>query len=159
MKLRLLFLFIILSFTFKGISQEYRIGTSVKTFHKNVIYGTLGIGPIYGTILGNYERLISQPVNSFISAIGIRACGGFWALWEETGTNYFSALTVMTGRRASHLEAGAGLLLRHFSYDGFNQLLPAGNIGYRLQKQDGHFVLRAGAGWPEAGYVSLGFCF
>jgi hypothetical protein len=36
---------------------------------------------------------------------------------------------------------------------------PAGNIGYRYQKTNGHFMFRAGLGLPEALYVGIGVVF
>ena len=43
-----------------------------------------------------------------------------------------------------------------FEYTDF---LPAGNFGYRYQKPGTAFIFRAGAGYPEAGYLSLGIAF
>ncbi|MFT6983614.1 MAG: hypothetical protein ACJAUD_002393 [Crocinitomicaceae bacterium] len=39
------------------------------------------------------------------------------------------------------------------------KVLPAGNLSYRFQKSDGHFMFRTGIGLPEALYIGFGFVF
>lgn len=126
---------------------------------KNAINLTLGFGGLYLTGLCNYERMVYEIPRSFVSSLWLRAGLGPWLAWEEDGMNYFSSLMIMTGRNKSHFEFSAGIMVMHTSYDNYNTVLPAGNIGYRLQKPGSGFAFRAGAGWPEAGYVSIGLCF
>jgi len=133
---------------------------------KNAIYATLGVyvGEFYVTFLGNYERLILQFPRSFVQSMWIRVGAGPWAWWSSNGWNYTSTLSVLTGRKNTHLELGSGVL---FSYNSYNKKFEplagnshlAGNLGFRFQKPGGSFIFRTGIGWPEFMYLSFGICF
>lgn len=133
---------------------------------KNVFYGTLGVYPeeFYGTILGNYERMIYLSPGKRGSSLWFRAAAGPFGSWGNEGWNYVSTVSVLTGKKSSHAEFGFGVLLswdtsaKRF-YPLWSNNYAAANIGYRYQKPGGFFVFRTGAGWPEVMYLSLGFCF
>ena len=133
---------------------------------KNSIYGTAGIyiDDMYGNITGNYERMIFEFPRSFFHAIQLRAGAGPWVASGNEGINYFSVLSLMMGRSSSHLETGMGVLFTYNTRDKeWHPIVRdrhiAGNLGYRYQKPGGIFIFRAGLGWPEGFYLSLGFCF
>lgn len=135
---------------------------------KNVFYGTIGIDywELYGTVMGNYERLIFEiPKSNIVQSFWIRIGAGPWRGgfdYPEKGWNFASTLSAQFGRKSNHLEIGAGTL---FTYNEYykrfeplvrNQHLAghlAGNIGYRFQKPTGDFIFRAGIGWPEFTYI------
>jgi hypothetical protein len=166
MKLKMLFILSFVFFTSICFCQKGKTEISDIGLKKNVVYGTLGvdIGEFYGTILGNYERMIIMFPDSFFQSFWLRVGAGPWVWWTDKGINYVSTLSVLMGRRSAHLEVGSGVL---FSYNStekrFNPLINdrhlAGNLGFRFQKPGGKLVLRAGLGWPEFMYLSLGVCF
>lgn len=165
-KLKIVFSLSFIFFVNTGYGQGDKSDISSIGLKKNVIYATLGVypGESYGTLLGNYERMIIQFPNSFVNSLWVRVGAGPWVWWTGKGTNYVSTISVITGRKGSHLEAGAGVLFTYDSYRGsFHPLINnrhlAGNIGFRFQKPGGFFVFRTGIGWPEFIYLSLGFCF
>jgi hypothetical protein len=133
---------------------------------KNSIYGTAGIliEDMYGNITGNYERILVAFPKSFIQSIQMRVGAGPWVAWMSDGVNFFSVMSLLMGRSNSHIETGMGVLFTY--HPDTKQWAPivnnrhiAGNIGYRYQKPGGWFVFRAGLGWPEGIYLSLGYCF
>ena|SRR5665647_1390401 len=136
------------------------------SFKKNVINVSLGVDPseFYGTLMGNYERMIVHFPKSFVNSLWVRVGAGPWVWWSGKGTNFVSTISILTGRKGAHIETGVGIL---FTYDSrINDFHPlvhnrylAGNIGFRFQKPDGVFVFRTGIGWPEFLYLSSGFCF
>jgi hypothetical protein len=55
-----------------------------------VIYATLGVYPdeAYGSLLGNYERMIFQLPNSFVQSFWLRIGAGPWVEWVMKGTKF-----------------------------------------------------------------------
>jgi hypothetical protein len=105
-----------------------------------VIYATLGVYPdeAYGSLLGNYERMIFQLPNSFVQSFWLRIGAGPWVGWVMKGTNYVSTISLLIGRRGTHLETGAGVLFTYNSYWGkfdpiVNDRYLAGNISFLLK--------------------------
>jgi hypothetical protein len=166
MRLKALFLFCSLLFMSEIYCQTAVTELSKPELRKNVVYGTIGFYPeeFYGTILGNYERKLYQFPNSCINSLWVRVAAGPWGSWGSEGWNYVSTLSLLTGKKASHIEFGAGAVLswdtsaKHF-YPIWSDNYIAANLGYRYQKPGGSFVFRTGIGWPEFLYLSLGFCF
>jgi hypothetical protein len=160
------FLFILFSLFFaqKCLSQPQEGNTN--GFKKNSVYGTAGVWfeEIYGNVTLNYERMLFKFPASFLQTISIRSGAGPWVAWLSEGINCFSIISIMTGKRNSHLETGMGVLFTYWSGSNdwhpiVNERYIAGNLGYRYQKPGGSFVFRTGLGWPEGYYLSLGFCF
>jgi hypothetical protein len=61
------------------------------------------------------------------------------------------------GRWNSHFEMALGI---HIDVTGSTELFPVGGLlAYRYQKPQGSFVFRTGMGFPNAIFISLGFCF
>jgi hypothetical protein len=141
----------------KTMSITRYIYWGIAYLKRNAIYGTLGIGPIYGTLLGNYEHSIYQSFDKFFPSIRARIGVGPWALWEGTGVHYIATVQALSGKRKGHLEIGAGAVLIQ-EYTNYS-IWPAGNLGYRFQKPDGSGLFRIGIGFPEALYLSFGFSF
>jgi len=149
-----------------GFSQGSKLEINSIGLKKNVIYATLGVevDDFYGTILGNYERMLIQFPNSFVQSFWIRVGAGCWGAWGDQGSNYVSTLSMVMGKKSAHLEIGSGVLFTyHRETKSFEPLVNdshlAGNLGFRFQKPGGYFILRTGMGWPEFLYLSLGFCF
>jgi hypothetical protein len=147
-------------------SQGSKSDISRIELKKNVIYATFGIyvGEFYGTFLGNYERMILVLPRSFVQSLWFRVGAGPWVWWSNSGWNYTSTLSALTGRKNAHLEIGSGVLFSYNSYTkSFEPLAGeshlAGYLGFRYQKPGGSFLFRTGIGWPEFMYLSLGFCF
>jgi hypothetical protein len=166
MKLKMLFILCFIFYKSIGYSQKNNSDFNSIRLKKNVIYGTIGVdvGEFYGTLMGNYERMIFELPGSFIQSFWVRVGAGPWVWWTGKGVNYVSTLSAIMGRRSIHLEAGAGILFTYNSEAGrFHPLIRdrilAGNLGFRFQKPGGQFVLRTGIGWPEFIYLSFGVCF
>jgi hypothetical protein len=114
---------------------------------------------MYGTLMGNYERALYQPYDKFLTSIGVRIGVGRWVVWGDIGNHYIATLQVLSGKAKSHLEIGAGAVAGAVNVHAIRKIRPAGNLGYRFQKPGGVVLLRAGIGFPEALYLSLGLCF
>jgi len=166
LKMRILVIIIFLSYINICYSQGLNTDINSNKLNKNVIYATLGVypGEFYGTLMGNYERMIIEFPTTFISSLWVRVGAGPWVWWTGNGTNYVSTISLLTGRKGVHMETGLGALLtynpesknfRHLIRDRYL----AGNIGFRFQKPGGKFVFRTGIGWPEFLYLSLGYSF
>jgi len=164
MKSGLIFTCLLMVFILKGFSQEKASMTD--GLKKNSVYGTAGvwIEDMYGNVTMNYERMLVVFPASFFQAISIRSGAGPWVAWLSEGINCFSVISVVGGRSSSHFETGMGVLFTYWTeskewHPIVNDRHFAGNFGYRYQKPGGKFVFRAGLGWPEGFYLSLGFCF
>jgi hypothetical protein len=166
MKLKILLVCFFISYIHMGFSQENPASKNSIGLKKNVLYATLGVdyGEFYGTLLGNYERMIVEIPKTFVQSIWVRVGAGPWVWWAADGMNYVSTISLITGRRNVHFETGFGVVFTYHSMEGdFHPLvkdrITAGNLGFRFQKPGGQFVFRTGIGWPEFMYVSLGVCF
>ena len=86
------------------------------SFKKNVINVSLGVDPseFYGTLMGNYERMIVHFPKSFVNSLWVRVGAGPWVWWSGKGTNFVSTISILTGRKGAHIETGVGIL---FTYD------------------------------------------
>ena len=126
--------------------------------YSNAIYGNIGIGGLWFTPTGYYERMLrrnAQPskISTFIKA-GFGAAG----YWEGESQYILGHYGILTGTKKHHLEVSAGFVKA--IGEGFDDFFPlSGLVGYRLQKPEGHFVFRTGVGWPEAFYLGLGVSF
>lgn len=135
--------------------QENTTTTEREGLKKNIIYATVGFAGLYGAINANYERIIIQKDRGFFKNYLVRVGGGVWAEWSGEGRYAVAGLTGLTGVNKHHLEIHLGMAYRSW----YDDVTPAGGLGYRFQKPGGHFVFRAGASFPESLYVSIGFCF
>lgn len=124
---------------------------------KNVIYGTIGMMPnvVYDI---NYERQIAE---SYKSSINLRV--GFGESGSLVGTEKMALFSsqFLYGLNASRFEFGLGLGyyfdIQRMNFDKETEVQPVANLGFRHVQQNGHFVFRFGAGWPECIYASIGF--
>jgi hypothetical protein len=164
MKYRYLLCIFLLAITLEGLSQKRN--WEKDELKKNSLFGTLGYYPegMYTNITGNYERLIVEFPESFFRAVHLRVGGGPWVAWMADGVNFFAVTSLLMGRSGSHLETGMGVLFTYHPdrrewHPIVNDRHLAGNLGYRFQRPGGEFVWRAGLGWPEGFYLSLGWCF
>lgn len=148
-------LLIITTILLYSVSSVYgQNGNTRETgFNKNAIYGNIGIGGLYFTATGYYERIITQK-NKIASFIKV-GTGGY-ALWGVGGQFILAQCGILTGRKKHHLELGAG---PNYIINGDLQgdLPLSATIGWRIQKPGGNFIFRMGASLPEAFYVGIGF--
>lgn len=139
------------------INSVYGQNENIKEigFNKNAIYGNVGIGGLYLTATGYYERIITQ--NNKISSF-IKAGVGGYALWGVGGQFILAQFGILTGIKKHHLELGAGP--NYFINGDLQGDLPfTATIGWRIQKPGGKSIFRMGASWPEAIYIGIGISF
>ncbi len=130
--------------------------SSVKS-KKNFIYGTVGAMPniVYDL---NYER---QVASSYKSSINLRL--GYGGNESLVGIAKMALLSThfIYGLNASRVEFGLGLAylfdIQRMNFNNETEVQPVANFGYRYVQQNGPFVFRIGAGWPECIYASVGF--
>lgn len=105
--------------------------------------------------------------------------------YEAGGPAYLLGGVFLTGKSNHFIEANLGAtylynrvgynaMLSEYEYDqdhdpnfppyrnepqksDYILILPAGSLGYRYQPSKGHFLFRAGIGFPDAFYISVGF--
>lgn len=148
-------LLIIISFLLGLINSVYGQieNTQEVELKKNAVYGNIGIGPVYFTGTGYYERIITQ--NNKISSFAKVGIGGY-AIWGTGGQYILAQYGILTGAKKHHLELGAGPA--YFISGDLKEGEPpfTATIGWRNQKPGGRFMFRMGASWPEALYIGLG---
>lgn len=140
-------------------TQEIKPDTLHLDYYKNIGSLSFGLGPIYVIAMANYERMILNYSEKRNYSLWFRGGAGFWEWWEETGVNGMASLCMVTGRKKSHFEGSLGVVYSSWFASGSKTFLPAGTLGYRYQKPEGHLMFRTGVGWPEAAYVGVGYCF
>ncbi|MGB3183334.1 MAG: hypothetical protein WBB45_18230 [Cyclobacteriaceae bacterium] len=140
------------------------------TLHLNV--GTL---VLYGAATFNYEGQIATS-DGFIKRSYIRVRGGLWGAWAASGLYGQAGLTGLTGAGNSHFEMHLGIASMFevmeeeiIYFQGGSEIrskdvdylttYPSASLGYRYQKPTGHFIFRAGIGWPDGVYLGLGVRF
>lgn len=160
MKRKTLFIFYVFFNSVIGFSQFIQVEIISTEPKKNNIFCTVGIWPMYSTIIGNYEGVIFQPSNSIFSAVGIRIAAGYSIIWtSEGGMNYATNIFTLIGRKTNQLEIAAGVLLAPWTSNNEHELFPSFNLSYRFHKPGRPFIFRTGVGWPEAVHFSFGFDF
>jgi len=157
MKIKITIFFCLLTTLIYAQGSDNKSNT--ESLRKNAVYGTVGFFPIYFFGGGSIEHLFTRPPGKVLTAFGVRVGAGPFALWEDTGMDYYLNFNALVGRNKHHFEIGAGPMLMHMEYDNENSIWPSGNIGYRFQKPGKNFIFRAGGGWPEAAYLSVGIAF
>lgn len=123
------------------------------------IFGSVGFIPLYGTLNGNLEILLTKSprAESLFPHCYVRLGAGRWASWGAKGPLGIAGATFLRGTGNNHLETFIGAtLLKDDYYDNEVQLFPAAFIGYRYQPPVAGGIFRAGIGWPEAVSLSLG---
>ena len=140
-------------------AQEETEKKSDSSINKNAIYGSVGTAGVYFSATAYYERMFlgkhENVKNSFFARAGyggVASWGGNWSYLLVQG----GILTNAKGK--SHFEGALGLVF--FSEEVYDSSVgPAISAGYRNQKPGKSFIFRAGAGYPEALYVGVGFGF
>lgn len=130
-------------------------------FNKNVVRGSLGFALIYVQASVQYERMLIGRHNKSLQSLWVSAGGGRYYLYSEWGNQFNLKTFALFGKNAAHFELGVGVALVMTEPDALNNvnIIPAGNLGYRFQKSDGHFMFRTGVGLPEGLYIGFGFVF
>ena len=155
--LNLFVLTLICSFILYGsaLSQEV---TNTPAFYKNSLQGTIGFAGVYAAATSNYERILSQPSDKWISATYLRFGIGAYGVWGGSGNYTYLQYGFFTGKKASHFEINAGPNIG-FNEDSSEVPIIAASAGYRMQKPGKHFMFRTGIGFPESLYFGLGWSF
>lgn len=145
---------------------------------KNALYLTGGtLGSSFGFINGSYERMIWGNKNPVMRSIFARislgtykgeALVGVFSSSDVKATTYMITVGGLVGKRSSFLEFSLGFMYgsgtetrtswwsgNTYTYE-YHEFVPTITLGYRYQKD--HFVFRAGIGFYEFYYISLGFC-
>ena len=153
-------LFLAIFITFQQLSAQEN------QFKKNAIYGSIGNAGLYFTATAYYERIIKQEMwEKNISSFVNLGYGG-QAYWGGEGSYFLARYGIITGVKTHHLEGSLGIL---YGFDGYQSLrrvyrlfentTPSGSIGWRRQKFDKNFLIRAGLGFPETIYFGIGVAF
>jgi len=152
----LLIISFFIMFTSNTFSQEDN--SSDKQLNNNAIYGNAGIGGLWFTATGYYERMLKQSMSGKRISSFARAGYGGLAAWEvETG--YFLAqVGILTGLKTHHFELSMGPIY-YTNWGGVSGFSVSGNIGWRIQKPESPFLFRMGLGFPEALFIGFGFSF
>lgn len=167
LKLKTLFVTLLLLFAFKAHSQEVNADRITPKLTKNAIYGTLGVfpslSPLYASYSINAERELWN-FGGFVKSIRARLGGGEWVSDSiggepKEGIHFTGTINVLTGARTFHMEVNFGTIYLNDKLEQENHLLPAFRFGFRLQKPEGNFLFRLGAGFPEGMYLSFGAAF
>ncbi len=140
-----------------------------KNLRKNSAFGNIGLS--YPVIGGSASISYDRSILVTKDEIDIRGRLSIGYLGISGGSFSYQSLTMglLMGKHPNHLEILAGAALHQYrptqNHFGIREeqsstgIFPAGNIGYRYQKLDGWFLIRAGIGFPDLGYVGMGVAF
>lgn len=123
--------------------------------NKNAVYGNIGIGGLYFTATGYYERVLYQ--NEYRSSFIKTGFGGY-SMWADEGLYTLAQYGFIFGQEKHHFELGAGGLFG-LAGDMKNLLNPSLTVGWRVQKPESKKLFRLGVSIPEAIYVGFGRSF
>ena len=156
----LIILSVLLSKTLSA--QDLKTDSIALKMHSNAIYGSIGVnlevlGVAWFTTTLYYERMFQKNAQKSNVSTFLRAGYGGMAGWDETSSYILAQLGLLTGLKKHHLEASIGAVV---SLNSYYDIFPvSGNIGYRMQKAQGHFIFRTGLAWPETFYIGIGGSF
>lgn len=127
--------------------------------NKNAVYFTFGCSPFLTANI-SYEHKVWEPGHDLFNQIWIKGNVGAWA-FVLGGEGYNTAVTaqVLSAGKLVHWDMGLGI--SYFTLMDLSpvNILPAGNLGLRLQKKKNSPIFRFGIGFPEILYASLGYAF
>lgn len=155
-----------LGFCFNSFSAENNTHSEAVNddYTRNIVFGKANVWIMGQAYQIAYERLISVGKAVQFSA---HASYGYWKDIYEDGNLFSISANYLLGRKNHMFEVNLGLLAKvHYDqyytdqrkFDHFN-FLPDLFVGYRYKKPNGHFMFKAGAGFPSLASVGLGFCF
>jgi hypothetical protein len=143
----------------------------------NSLMANLGFIGLYATAGADYSRRLGQQgASTFYASAG----GALFDGWGVKGHYYKTGLTWLVGRQKGHLELSAGAArifnrhnyeLEHYSWENegigmaepeksdYWRIVPTGSIGYRFQNPYKRLFFRTGIGYPESGYLGMGWRF
>lgn len=140
----------------------------LKHLNKNIVYLCQYSAGLEGGGSINYERIFKQRVwNKSISTFWKITIGSYKPFMRSKLTYSLAQIGILTGKNRHHLEISGGISHTFNHYAGWTaernkELLGhpfSGNIGWRIQKPDKHFVFRMGVGVPELLYFGLGLSY
>jgi len=152
-------LLLLASWSFSALAQDTGLVNQQTGLKKNTIYLSLGYVPMWAAVNINYERMVYHNQNWFFNSFYAKLGGGYFETWGYSGPNFNGGLTVLSGKKNSHLEIDGGIAVIIDDWNGDVDVYPGGALGYRFQKPGGHFVFRTGIGYPESFYLSFGVAF
>lgn len=135
----------------QDIPEQEKVG-----LNKNIFHGGLGFAGIYISATINYERILTQNQNRFITGTFVKAGLGTFASLYDDGQYLFAQYGILTGKNAGHFEASAG---PNFALTEYDHLPVAFSFGYRNQKPGKSFMFRTGLAYPESIYFGMGLSF
>ena len=134
------------------VAQDVNSDAEDSKMYSNAIYGAIGVGGLWITATGYYERMLPRDAAKTNLSTFIKVGYGGVAYWEDQSGYIQAQFGILTGINKHHFEASAGYVK---ALDEFDLFPIAATIGYRIQKPKGHFVFRTGLGWPEAIYFGV----
>jgi hypothetical protein len=150
---------LIFAFQVEAVCQNNKENLDTYINRKNVIYATYGLMPNIVSDL-NYERQIYLV---YKSSIYLRI--GYGNYKNENGIAKMGLISTsfIYGLHASHFEFGVGAAylydIERMNFYKKTEIQPIFNMGLRYMQENGPFVFRLGAGWPECFYASVGCAF
>ena len=155
----LLCVFASMSFVVKASGLNDSIAVPLAEHTRNIVYPDLQFWLLGGSVNLNYERMLSTRKSGYFS---LKGTYGQWLFWDSGGDLFKATGNWLWGKGNSQIEVGfGGMLLIHVDqyaetgrkWESVN-VLPDIYWGYRYKKPKGHFILKAGIGFP--GIVTLG---
>lgn len=127
------------------------------SLNKNIFHWTIYNAGLAGGASLSYERIFNQLDGDItISTFGRIAVGKANNFASSDVTFSIVQIGFLTGKKRHHLECGAGFRANFTNKSGHPFV---GNIGWRMQKPEKHFVLKMGVGVPELLYLGVGLSF
>ena len=167
-KMKTLLLFLtFLAFIHINVAGQEKTDSTHNEFtflKRNVVYGDVGFFLLGGSINLNYEHILKERKNGFLS---LKGTYGQWVFWDIYGDLFSVTADFVHGKQDHHMEIDVGAVLlvevdsynEHRRWEGNVIPLPVLFGGYRFQKPDGHFVFKTGLGFPSVVQVGIGYAF
>ncbi len=108
---------IIFLFSSFALAAQYQNADLVESkYFKNAIYGSLGVnleavGEAWFTGTAYYERMLQGSAQKSNISTFVKGGFGVAAYWEDSSPYFLGQFGVLTGKKASHFEVSAGLVL------------------------------------------------
>ena len=159
-----IFLVWVVSFSAKASDIKDSTTVSLENQTQNIIYPDLQFWLLGGSMNINYERMLSIRKSGYFS---LKGTYGQWLFWDSGGDLFKVTGNWLWGKGNSQIEVGfGGILLIHVDqyaetgrkWESVN-VLPDIYWGYRYKKPKGHFILKAGIGFPGIVTVGIGTAF
>lgn len=154
--------FIVISIAAKEPKDTITIELSEQT--RNIIYSDVQYWLIGGSVNMSYERVVKTRKSGYLS---LKGTYGRWLFWDSGGDLFKLSSNLLYGQGSSQMEVGFGASML-LNVDQYNEskrkwegvhFLPDVYLGYRYKKPQGHFIFKAGIGFPGLLTFGLGAAF